>query len=172
MSLGTLGLAFLAGALSVLSPCVLPLLPIMVGSAGERASFRAGRARRGAFALVRRHWPVRCHRGVCRGPRHRLLSPGVGDSPHRRRHTASGAEARRPSRRSGWTGEQLGRRAIGRLRNARAWWSVPAWPAAWSGVEPLRRADAWRRLDPRPRARISERCRSPWSPSASARPFR
>ena len=48
MSLGTLGLAFLAGALSVLSPCVLPLLPIMVGSAGERASFRAGRARRGA----------------------------------------------------------------------------------------------------------------------------
>ena len=67
MSLGTLGLAFLAGALSVLSPCVLPLLPIMVGSAGERASFRAGRARRGAFALVRRHWPVRCHRGVCTG---------------------------------------------------------------------------------------------------------
>lgn len=35
MSLGTLGLAFLAGALSVLSPCVLPLLPIMLGSAAS-----------------------------------------------------------------------------------------------------------------------------------------
>ena len=33
MSLGTLGLAFLAEALSVLSPCLLPLLPIMLGSA-------------------------------------------------------------------------------------------------------------------------------------------
>ena len=33
MSLGTLGLAFLAGALSILSPCVLPLLPIVLGSA-------------------------------------------------------------------------------------------------------------------------------------------
>src|SRR6478672_5631321 len=39
MSLGTLGLAFLAGALSVLSPCVLPLLPIMVGSAASEHRF-------------------------------------------------------------------------------------------------------------------------------------
>src|SRR6478736_6437920 len=35
MSLGTLGLAFLAGALSALSPCLLPLLPIMLGSAAS-----------------------------------------------------------------------------------------------------------------------------------------
>jgi cytochrome c-type biogenesis protein len=33
VTLGTLGLAFLAGALSILSPCVLPLLPIVLGSA-------------------------------------------------------------------------------------------------------------------------------------------
>jgi cytochrome c-type biogenesis protein len=33
MTLGTLGLAFLAGALSILSPCVLPLLPIVLGTA-------------------------------------------------------------------------------------------------------------------------------------------
>ena len=39
MSLGTLGLAFLAGALSVLSPCVLPLLPIMLGSAASEHRF-------------------------------------------------------------------------------------------------------------------------------------
>jgi hypothetical protein len=33
MSLGTLGLALLAGVLTVLSPCVLPLLPIVFGTA-------------------------------------------------------------------------------------------------------------------------------------------
>jgi cytochrome c-type biogenesis protein len=35
MSIGTLGLAFLAGVLSVLSPCVLPLLPIVLGTAAS-----------------------------------------------------------------------------------------------------------------------------------------
>src|ERR1700681_4488150 len=33
--LATLGLAYLAGALSTLSPCVLPLLPIILGSAAS-----------------------------------------------------------------------------------------------------------------------------------------
>lgn len=33
MSAGTLGLAFLAGLLSALSPCVLPLLPLVLGAA-------------------------------------------------------------------------------------------------------------------------------------------
>ncbi len=35
MSLATIGLAFLAGLLSTLSPCVLPLLPIVVGAAAS-----------------------------------------------------------------------------------------------------------------------------------------
>jgi cytochrome c biogenesis protein CcdA len=35
MALGTLGLAFLAGLLSILSPCVLPLLPIVLGAAAS-----------------------------------------------------------------------------------------------------------------------------------------
>ncbi len=35
MSLGTIGLAFLAGILSILSPCVLPLVPIVLGSAAS-----------------------------------------------------------------------------------------------------------------------------------------
>jgi cytochrome c biogenesis protein CcdA len=35
MLLGTLGLAFLAGILSILSPCVLPLLPIVFGTAAS-----------------------------------------------------------------------------------------------------------------------------------------
>jgi cytochrome c biogenesis protein CcdA len=35
MAIGTLGLALLAGCLSVLSPCVLPLLPIVLGTAAS-----------------------------------------------------------------------------------------------------------------------------------------
>jgi cytochrome c biogenesis protein CcdA len=35
MSSATLGLAFLAGALSVLSPCVLPLVPVVLGTAAS-----------------------------------------------------------------------------------------------------------------------------------------
>ena len=42
MALGTLGLGFLAGVLSILSPCVLPLLPIVLGAAA--AEHRLGPA--------------------------------------------------------------------------------------------------------------------------------
>ena len=35
MAIGTFGLAFLAGLLSVLSPCILPLLPIVLGVAAS-----------------------------------------------------------------------------------------------------------------------------------------
>jgi cytochrome c biogenesis protein CcdA len=35
MAIGTFGLAFLAGLLSILSPCVLPLLPIVLGAAAS-----------------------------------------------------------------------------------------------------------------------------------------
>ncbi len=45
MAFGTLGLAFLAGLLSILSPCVLPLLPIVLGTA-------ASEHRGGPFALA------------------------------------------------------------------------------------------------------------------------
>ena len=40
MSLGPVGLAFVAGLLSVLSPCVLPVLPLVFGSAASES--RAG----------------------------------------------------------------------------------------------------------------------------------
>ena len=36
MAIGTLGLALFAGALSALSPCVLPLLPIVLGTAASK----------------------------------------------------------------------------------------------------------------------------------------
>lgn len=45
MAFGTYGLAFLAGLLSILSPCVLPLLPIVLGAA-------AAEHRRGPLALA------------------------------------------------------------------------------------------------------------------------
>lgn len=45
MTTATLGLAFLAGLLSILSPCVLPLLPIVLGTA-------ASEHRGGPFALA------------------------------------------------------------------------------------------------------------------------
>ena len=35
MALGTLALAFVAGVLSILSPCVLPILPIVLGAAAS-----------------------------------------------------------------------------------------------------------------------------------------
>jgi cytochrome c-type biogenesis protein len=45
MDIGSIGLAFVAGTLSTLSPCVLPLLPIVLGSA-------AAEHRRGPLALA------------------------------------------------------------------------------------------------------------------------
>ena len=45
MSIGVLGLAFVAGLLLILSPCVLPLLPIVFGAA-------AGEHRAGPLALA------------------------------------------------------------------------------------------------------------------------
>ena len=39
MSIGAIGLAFLAGILSILSPCVLPLLPLVLGAAASRHRF-------------------------------------------------------------------------------------------------------------------------------------
>jgi cytochrome c-type biogenesis protein len=37
--LGTLGLAFVAGALTIVSPCVLPLLPIVFGTAASKSTW-------------------------------------------------------------------------------------------------------------------------------------
>jgi len=41
MSIGSLGLAFLAGVLSILSPCVLPLLPVVLGAAASEHKWGA-----------------------------------------------------------------------------------------------------------------------------------
>ena len=50
MPIGTLGLALVAGTLSVLSPCVLPLLPIVLGTAASE--HRLGPAALGAGLAI------------------------------------------------------------------------------------------------------------------------
>jgi len=57
MSIGAIGLAFLAGILSILSPCVLPLLPLVLGAAasGTGSASAIGTWSRG---LPRGHWAV------------------------------------------------------------------------------------------------------------------
>ena len=54
-----LGLALLAGALSTLSPCVLPLVPIVLGTARGRTPRGTVGARRGRRNLVCRNRIVR-----------------------------------------------------------------------------------------------------------------
>src|SRR5262249_48671349 len=39
MSIGSVALAFLAGVLTVLSPCVLPILPIVLGAAASERKY-------------------------------------------------------------------------------------------------------------------------------------
>ena len=46
----SIGLAFLAGLVSFISPCVLPLVPAYVGYMGGRATTEAGKAERNQFA--------------------------------------------------------------------------------------------------------------------------
>ena len=58
-SLAASGLAFLAGLLSVLSPCVLPLVPIVLGSAASRTQARPGGAGGGRHLVLRRDRIVR-----------------------------------------------------------------------------------------------------------------
>jgi hypothetical protein len=130
MSLGTLGLAFLAGALSVLSPCVLPLLPIMLGSAASEhrlapAALAAGLSL--SFVVIGRF---------------KLPLPGLPGlipvfafcPPYRRRPRFRRAGRLCRSRR---TGEKRGRRAI--QFAARGSWSVPARLLLGRGLVSLRR---------------------------------
>ena len=58
MPVGSAGFGFLAGVLSTLSPCVLPLLPIVLGAQG--ASAFAAIARHGVVykVLAHSHCPV------------------------------------------------------------------------------------------------------------------
>ena len=154
MSLGTLGLAFLAGALSVLSPCVLPLLPIMLGSAASEhrlapAALAAGLSLSfvviGLFVAT-----VGFAAGLDTGF-FRLVSAvlliAVGTLLLVPRLGAQAAAAGGPV--SNWVEGQFGG-----IRRTRARWSIPArLAAARFGVLASGRRLA-RRRSSRPRARI------------------
>ena len=81
MLLGSALFALLAGILSTLSPCVLPLLPIILVTAVSEHRLGPARPRLGAGAVVRRHRHVHRHHRL----RHR---PRCGLLPHHRRHDA------------------------------------------------------------------------------------
>jgi hypothetical protein len=172
MSLGTLGLAFLAGALSVLSPCVLPLLPIMVGSAASEHRFAPAALAAGlllSFVVIGLFVAtVGFAAGLDTGF-FRLVSAilliAVGTLLLVPRLGAQAAAAGGPV--SNWVEGQLGGFATHELGGQFLLACC---------LERCGALASGRRLAPprssRLRARISERWRSPWSPSASARPFR
>ena len=112
MAIGILGLAFLAGCLSVLSPCVLPLAADRSRHGRERASVGPARAGRRSRHFLHRHRPVRRDRGLCHGPRHRCVPSGLGGAADRRGRPAVGAAAARAICRGGgavsqWAGGYL-----------------------------------------------------------------
>ena len=146
MPIGTLGLAFLAGALSVLSPCVLPLLPIVLGTAASEhrlgpVALAAGLALSftaiGLFVATI-GFAAGLDTGVFRTVSAILL---IARGPR-----APGAEIAGAIRARGRPGQQLGRRLPRRISRRRPWRPIRAWAPARRGMEPLRRPDARRRL--------------------------
>ena len=79
----TLSLALLAGVLTALSPCVLPLLPIVLGTAqSENRLGLIALAAGLALSFVAIGLFVATI-GFARRPRHRRLSRDLGHAPHR-----------------------------------------------------------------------------------------
>ena len=144
--MATTALAFLAGILSTLSPCVLPLLPIVVGSA--LSEHRAGplALASGVGVVVRRD---RSHRRDCRlcdRTRRRRVPHGRRRPADRDRHRAPYATAASTVRARRRPGRKLDRSALRRLFDRRARRPVRRRAPARRGLEPLCRADIGRGL--------------------------
>ena len=155
MAIGTLGLAFLAGCLSVLSPCVLPLLPIVLGTAASEHRLGPARAGRRSRHFLHRHRPVRRDRGLRHGPRHRCLPHHLRRPADRRGRSAVGAAAARAICRGGGAGQPMGGRLSRQLCRHGPRRPVRPRTFARRGVEPVRRADARRRFAARRQGRKS-----------------
>ena len=142
----TYGFGFCAGALSTLSPCVLPLVPVLIGSA-------VNAHRRGPLALGARTRPVLHPGGHLSGHARREVRTRSGYAAHRRRRRArplrghlADTEPPGPVRPRGRRIEQF-RQPDAVARDARrACGSVPGRGAARRGVEPVCRSDARGRL--------------------------
>ena len=142
MTGGSIGAGYLAGVLSTLSPCVLPLLPLVVGSA--LAAHRVGALVLAAglalsFTIdrsVRRHCRVRDRAGWRCVP-HRLRRAVDGDRPGVAERRTAGPVCRGDGR-SGGCRQPLAHPAVA------AWFGRPVrgGGGARCGLESLCRADA------------------------------
>src|SRR5262245_323741 len=105
MAIGTLGLAFLAGILSVLSPCVLPLVPIVLGTAASEHKL-------GPLALaigLSLSFTVIGHGRLRHRARYRCIPPGLGGAPDWRRPRPARAAPARAIRRGHRSSQPMGR---------------------------------------------------------------
>ena len=172
MSVATLGLALLAGVLSVLSPCVLPLLPIVLGTAASAhrlgpLALAAGLAISfmaiGLFVATV-GFAAGLDTGVCRTIPAILLI-GVGLVLLVPKLQEQFALAAAPV--SNWAGGYTDNFAPGGLAASSGSGSCLARCGARASARPWAPPRCWP-----PRARISARWRSPCLFSASARPCR
>ena len=169
MTLGSFGLAFLAGLLSTLSPCVLPLLPIVLGTAASEHRFGAVALAVGLvasfvaiglfFATI--GFSIGLDAGVfrtagaiamisCRCRPRRTEFPGAASLRGRSDQRLCAGPPGRRLHKGDW--RTIWRRANPRRR-----------------VDPLRRANAWRRRDPRRTRPESRRSRAHNAPICGGR---
>src|SRR5262249_54166153 len=146
MAIGSVVLAFVAGALSVLSPCVLPILPVVLGAAASEhklgpVALAAGLAV--SFVIAGLFVATIGYSIGLDGDALRYVAAAL--------ITAMGAVLILPSLQArlalasgpiaGWTDRHFARIPAGRVIRP-----VRDWRAARSRLEPVRRADAGSRL--------------------------
>ena len=142
MTAGAVPLAFVAGALSILSPCVLPILPIVLGAAASEHRFGPAALAAGLSG------PLRGHRALCRDhrlfdrPRSWRLPQRRGRADDRDRGNSLGAAVADAARHCRRAGCDLGQPVC--RRRATRWHcgAIARGAAARRSVEPLRRPDA------------------------------
>ena len=146
MTAGALGLAFLAGVLTVLSPCVLPLLPIVLGAAASQ--HRLGPlALAGGLALSFTAIGLFVATiGFAAGLDTGFFAASIGGSLDRGRPRAARAALAGAICARGRAGQQLGRRLCRQFHAGRRGPPIRARAPSRRGVEPVRRPHARRRL--------------------------
>ncbi len=148
--ISTIGLALLAGVLSVLSPCVLPLVPIVLGTAASEHTASVP-------SLSLEDWRCRSQLSACSSRPSASRWGLMPDCSEQRRgaasrwdrHGAIGAGSASQARRRCRPRRDLDRRAFRRLLHNGPVGSVRCRAAARRRLEPLRRPDARRGLGPR-----------------------
>ncbi len=73
MSLGAPALAFAAGVLTVFSPCVLPILPIVLGAAAAEHRWGPAALAASSSGFFRGYWAVRSDHWLFDRAQHRTV---------------------------------------------------------------------------------------------------